>query len=588
MPAQKKKSNKTDKSALPVVYKYGKDLYNPEQGVPDLAETAGKHIASWVAGNGLQATDVKVTDKQQDVYSFEVGVDLEFIPIVVEKREHGKSSSGLVCESKMDMQKNIEEIKTQDLETQEVMGLVGAKIKQSPLQGWGLKQKLPLKEIGAEFIYHETCPQCKGKKKESCSKCTGKGKIACFNCKGFGLMECFSCNGAGTITGPDGTQKECSKCHGKRKSKCIECQGKKFMICDMCRGSKYQNCKSCSQTGYHTVRNHVSFETRVSTTVQTENFPPAVFALWEATGEKTFVADKHAQAMLLAPDEVVVSPTEAPHPAPQEEHAAMPGQVLPEQEQAPPSAPVQGDVDLRLRYHVEVPYGHAEFAIGEKRYESDLAGYQSWLVKIEDFIDPLVKQGIGALQKIVKGPMAQSSLIDKALKYRLVKDVFSQTGKTSKGGLLKYLKVTYPRGLSDKYAKACIHYADLAIKALTEKPRMIGMGIGIAVSCAVFAVWFFAGLRTKALASLAEPDHMIADLGLAVVFSVAAYFTVRIFAKSALKKLLAFQAAGRDVKQSLPPAGNQGLYAIAASLLAFAVMAFLTPEQPAWFAEIGL
>lgn len=571
------------------MYKVGKDPYNPESGgIPDIGDMAEQHISKWVHGNGLPGSAVKVRDKHQDLLVFDVDIEFEFQPAVQEQREHGKSSKGEECVNKLDMQKKITEYQSQNLKTKEKVTLLAGKIQLSKNAGWGLKQKIPLPEIGKEFIYHEKCKKCQGKKQSPCAKCKGKGQIACFNCKGFGLMECYNCNGAGVMNMPDGTQKECSKCHGKCKAKCIECQGKKYMICDGCRGAKYQGCTGCSKTGWITVRNFVSFDAMVTTGLtdyHTQNFPAAVYSLWESAGEIPLAEDGHFKVSFLAPDEYVVPEN---RPAEEKRHL-MPGQPDPEEERIRSEAGQEGEEpEPRLHYQVEVPYGHAEFSVGEARYTTQIAGCQAWIVEINDFLDPLVKPGIAALQKIVKGPMAQGSLLEKALKIRMIKETFSARGRASKGKLLKMIKKKYPRGLSDKYAKACIHYVDLVMGSLTEKPRMIGMGVGIATSAAVFGGWFFAGLRGMAIASLPAQQHTHVDFALAGGMGVLAYFMVRLFASSALKKIMSYQSDAGNMKQPLPPAGNPGIYAFLGTLLAFGALAFAAPEQPAWLGQLGL
>ena len=184
--------------------------------------------------------------------------------------------------------------------------------------------------------------------------------------------------------------------------------------------------------------------------------------------------------------------------------------------------------------------------------------------------------------------MAQQALIDKALKYRLIKQVFSKTGKMSKLRILKFLKYEYPMGLSDKYAKAAIQFADKAISKITEKPRIKGMAIGTIISSLIMGAWFFVPLR-KFIENMSSDEKMYIDTAIAIISAFIAYYTVRIFAGKALKQFaLSGKTADKDIKQILPPAKNQGIYAIFATILIFMLLAYFSPNAPIWLSELGL
>src|SRR5690606_37494015 len=142
---------------------------------------------------------------------------------------------------------------------------------------------------------------------------------------------------------------------------------------------------------------------------------------------------------LVMPDIEKLATTATTAPA-----TAQPQGGTAQQPAAQPQTP-----QAELHYHVEIPYGRAEVSIGGKRYDAQLAGHQSCILQIDDVLDPPVKSGIAAVQKIVKGPMATESLMKTALKLRLVKEVFSHTGDMTKKKLLNHIKTLYPRGLSD-------------------------------------------------------------------------------------------------------------------------------------------
>lgn len=562
-------------------YVWGKQAHLPEQGVPDLAETAAKHIGEWVTGNGLTATDVRVTQKKQDVFAFDIPVSLQLTPTVIESRSAGKSTTGTQCASKQEMQTKIAALKTQNLADPKTVVLAGEYLQKAPLLGWGGKQRFPLKELGADFTCHETCPKCHGKKQSPCSTCKGKGQTPCMDCKGFGKTSCLRCMGLGELPGAGNTKIECPECFGKKQAVCRECRGLKYLPCPKCRGAKYAGCTECNKTGTVSLHNSVAFEAYTDMSLSTAHMPAEIRDLIEATGGAAKLAtETHAAISLVMPDPDALEALTAAYAAQQAtRQTAQPTAAQPTAAQSTAAQPPQAE----LHYHVEIPYGRAEFSIGGKRYDAQLAGYQSCILQIDDFLDPQVKPGIAALQKIVKGPMATETLMKTALKLRLVKEVFSHTGDMTKKKLLNHIKTLYPRGLSDKYAKACVVFADQAIKSLTDKPRKIGAAVGSAVATALAGAWFFAGLRDMVLTpETPANEQMIYDFSLAGALALLAYFTVRFFGASALKKIMSFQGAGGG-KQALPPAGLSGALAVTLVLIGFFSMALLMPEPPAWF-----
>ncbi len=567
------------RAAVPPSYVWGKEPYPPEKGVPDLAETAAKHITDWVTGNGLSGTDVRVAKKKQDVFAFDIPITLQLTPTIIESRTAGQDKTGTFCNSKLEMQEKIAALKTQNLSNPKTVILAGEYLKKAPLLGWGSQQKFALKELNADYTCHEKCPKCKGKKQDKCGYCHGKGQTPCIECKGFGKTDCLRCLGLGELPGAGGTKIKCPECFGKKDAICRECRGLKYIQCPKCRGTKYVGCTECNKTGYVSLHNSVAFEAFTNMSISTANMPAEIRDLLEATGGETKLAtEQHAAISMVMPDPESLDALTAAAAA-----AATPATTSPQTAGQPGTqAAAHTPPQAELHYHVEIPYGTAEFSIGGKRYDAQLAGYQSCILHIDDFLDPQVKSGIAALQKIVKGPMATEALMKTAMKLRLVKDVFSHTGSMTKKKMLQHVKTLYPRGLSDKYAKACVVFADQAIKSLTDKPRKVGAAVGTTIAAALAGAWFFAGLRGMALTpETPANEQMIYDFTLAGGLAVMAYFTVRFFGAGALKKVMSFQSADAG-KQALPPGGMSGMLAAIMTLVIFFALALLMPERPAW------
>ncbi|TVQ85214.1 MAG: hypothetical protein EA357_00910 [Micavibrio sp.] len=555
-----------------------KNPRDPQEEPPDLADTAAKHIGAWINGNGLTVYDARVQNKNQQMLRMDIPVEITVTANISEETKPGKITEGTVCTSKADVKTRIEEMKKTDFTSVPVILQIGEALQKTPLMGWGAQQKVVLDGIGGSFVFHESCTRCKGNGRNDCPHCKGKRQIPCRICKGFGMMDCRICHRKGTVTNSAGAEVQCPECFGKMKAPCRDCRGLKNITCPQCRGSGQHGCRECEESGWQSAIGKITFDVLAKMQIDSTLLPPPVKTLLQGSGEKKLAEDRHAKIMMILPE----APSEAPAAAAQAQQPP-PAQTEQTQQtgQAAQAAQAQTQTPAQISYRLEMPYATADYVIGGTRYPAEIAGYQSCIVKIGDFLDPLIKPGIDALQKIVKGPMATETLMKKAFKLRLIKDVFSHTGEAPKGRLLKNLKTEYPRGISDKYAKACIQFADQAVKALTDKPRQRGGVVGGALAGVAAALWFFADLRSYAVADAPENEQMLFDFGLAGLLAVGAYFSVRLFAANALKKILAFQG-GNTGKQALPPAGNAGLIAAAAALALFLLMAWFAPERPGW------
>src|SRR5690606_10296228 len=135
-----------------------------------------------------------------------------------------------------------------------------------------------------------------------------------------------------------------------------------------CRGTKYVSCAECNKTGSISLHNSVAFEAFTGMTVSTAGMPAEIRDLLEATGGETKLATElHANISLVMPDIEKLATTATTAPA-----TAQPQGGTAQQPAAQPQTP-----QAELHYHVEIPYGRAEFSIGGKRYDAQLAGYQS-------------------------------------------------------------------------------------------------------------------------------------------------------------------------------------------------------------------
>ncbi len=554
---------------------------------PNIAELGREHISQLVKGNGADEHDVRLVASKLENFSFTVMVRPNFQEKLTENKIVGNKGAGEVCGSKEDMLQKIAVLKQNYAQDAHILFLLFNKLKKLPHMGWGRDNKIILDELTHNYIYSEQCSQCQGARENPCSKCHGKGNIPCFNCKGFGLMDCLYCHATGRVADGQGGQKECPKCYGRIKTKCTECLGKKYMICDLCRGSRYIPCKNCGQTGYLSVQTKIEFEILATATIDEKQLPTSILKLYEQKGQEKLATELHAKVTLLASDEVKKATELIKEEIDNNAEASTNPHAISVAENNTQNIVI---VDNHiLHYLVEIPVAKAEISIAAKRYGADIVGYQAWFSNIDNFIDILIKPAIVALQKISKGPMAQQSLINKALKYRIIKEIFSNIGKKSKGQIFKMLKFEYPHGLSDKYAKAAIKFADIAISKITEKPKIKAVIASSLLSTVIFAIWFLVPLR-KFIQNMDVNTKFYIDITLLAVISFASHYIVRLFAAKSLKKLVASYNSGdaSNIKEILPPAKNHGIYAIFITFAIFLIMAYMSPVSPLWLSKIGI
>jgi hypothetical protein len=201
---------------------------------------------------------------------------------------------------------------------------------------------------------------------------------------------------------------------------------------------------------------------------------------------------------------------------------------------------------------------------------------------MEPFLDRFVKPGITALLKLSRGPLATEPLVATACKYRLLRDALSGVGHQTKKKTYAAVVADYPVILSDKYARAAVKYAALAISALTAGPRKKGLMIGTAASAALFAIYFLAGPR--AALSLVLGKHVLAaDILLWIIACSGSIFLIRTLAAQRLKALLP-QASAKT--KGLPPAEQQLWQALGITLLLWLLCAVFTSPPPLWLASL--
>lgn len=361
---------------------------------------------------------------------------------------------------------------------------------------------------------------------DKCPTCAGATQVACRSCSGTGRIACTHCAGA-----PD----------------CPHCRGTRQMNCPACNGARLLPCNDCDRSGFATHHFHARYQAQITFDLLRDKIAPEVFEAINALNLRALATQGHADVYVL-----------------------------------PPFA--EKDT-LLFPYAAWLPLAQAEYSIEGKFSKGTVAGLNGTVIAINDFLDPFVKPGINALLKLSKGPLATDALIAAACKYRMLRETLSGLSHHSQRAVYQKLGKTYPVGLSEKYAKAAVKYAHLALLSVAQVPRRKGLAIGSAAAGVLAALWFATPARGLVQGLLRQHNYgqhiLAADILVWVLGYALTVFVIKKFAAAKIARLLP-----RDEDRGLPAAGDEGLYALGTTFLLWAALAFAVPARPEWLLAI--
>lgn len=237
---------------------------------------------------------------------------------------------------------------------------------------------------------------------------------------------------------------------------------------------------------------------------------------------------------------------------------------------------------LKSECAVFLPVSKIEFSLEGRFFPAVAAGRHGQIVEMDAALDRWLKPGIAALLKLSRGPLAVDALAATALKYRLIRQTLQALLHQPRKAVYAQLQRDYPLGVSDKYLRACIKYADGAGEALTRGNRRQSLTYILGISLGISAAYYLAGLRGLVFGGQDQPAFVVADVLLWALVAAGGVYLIRRRAARHLKMRL-----GADrLPETLPPASLQGRLAVIYSGLIFAGMAFAAPAKPAWAAAV--
>jgi len=515
-----------------------------------IAETGARVLGAYVDGNGLKADQVRLNRAEVTVHKIPVTLMFRITPELSKATERGNVARGQRAGTAGEVGGRAEGIAQEMVKDPSVQEEIVENIQRDKGQGFGMKQlTIPLSAARQEFSVAVACPKCSGTTMVGCVVCSATGYQNCVNCQGHGTTACINCRGVGRVTDPQtGQQTQCIKCMARGRIMCFQCQGNRQTSCMQCQGQGRVACLECGQSGYFTDIYQVAYKAQGQFDVDWREVAKEARDAVDKLGLRQLATENHA--------EILWQPSE-----PRGHDLVYPGAAF-------------------------LPLAEAEYSIGGgKGKPARVAGLQGRIVEMEPVLDPLVKPGIAALQKLSKGKLAQQALIDTACRYRLVRATLSRLTRHTRKQSYQALVKGYPAVLSDKYARATVQYAYIALESLGAAPRNKGLFTGTGLAALMTGGYFFSPARAQVYAQLASRgmDKFLpaADAAVWLVGAGAAVYMIKSLAASAFSRILP-ENVQEGEGGKLASAGAQGLAVFPLTGIVYLVIAALAPVRPEW------
>ena len=508
-----------------------------------IAQRALDFLNYSVDGNGLKIGQISLKKEKTKTYRIEGALIVELTPKISQDRKNGRIPYGEVLDSKKDVLAITKGLQPKFLKSGPLHRKILAHLKKSPDQGWSIKPaKISVPEAQKEFSVIEKCEKCEGRTRISCIACNASGTIPCKTCYAKGMIPCQTCRSAGYTMQDDGSQISCLRCKGLGRVICPVCRNIRNLPCTLCGGKGSVGCSECGQSGFWTHTYSILYEADVCFELFEEDLPPIVQKSINKLGIANLGVKGHADIFYWP---VII----------EKERNLFPLTAI-------------------------LPIASAEFSIKEKIYPAVIAGLNARIIKIEPFMDALIKPGINALFALTKKSKEPQTLIDKACKYRILQQTLSNITKQSKSVITKKIINEYPEILSKKYAKASVKYADMALLTLGKNMRIKGLLIGIVLSYGLSLLYYIGPVKAQITQILIQKNllqyALLADALVWFLGYITTIYIIKIMASHTLRKFLPDISKGKII--ALPSAGIEGIYALGTTLLAFfaANIEFLT------------
>lgn len=422
---------------------------------PELKTKALEQIYTVIKGNGLKNDDVRITEYNGEILEFLAITELTLETKLSIKRQPGKISGPTPVASANSFQEAADKEADKILGSPDIVEHIRSAVLKRPDKGLCLKNTLiKLAFLHKNFVAHEQCKTCGAKGKIQCSRCHGKGREPCPRCQGRGSETCPTCAGRQYIQGPNNQNQQCLRCNGSGRTGCTQCNETREVGCNACKSAGTMQCKQCNGHGWNSVLCLAEINPTALYQIDRQTIPPQALEKLDRLG---------SDIQFHANIEVV------------EHHKELER---------------QRDT-LSIAYHLRVPMAHMTFTLKEKlKFPAILFGIQGRLYDTPPFLEKIIGPGIKNLKAAAIGQGDAASLIQKAGRYRTLREILLATSKFGPKKALKIIAEKNPIGLSEDGTRKLVLMAHKAIDRLDTKPRIISFLLGASTAAALTAAYW--------------------------------------------------------------------------------------------------
>ncbi|MEM7650511.1 MAG: hypothetical protein AAF204_00315 [Pseudomonadota bacterium] len=480
----------------------GPKVYHSEID-PELKTIAIKKMVEAVKGNGLKPDDVDITKFEGETLEFLAITELVLDTKLSIKHQAGKVTGPMLLPNTNAFQETIDKEAHKIAHSPDVVERIRDAVLDRKDKGLCLKNiKIKLPFLHKDMVVHEACKPCNAKGKVKCTRCHGKQEEPCPRCQAQGAEICPTCGGRQFISGPNGQNQNCQRCNGQGRVNCTQCHGKREVPCTLCKAVGTMQCKQCNGHAWNSVIGMAEIDPIAHYDFDRNGIPSQALEKIDKLGADI---QHHANINII------------------HRHAEL----------------EKDRDDISIPYHIKAPLARVTFRLKDRLdVPAFLFGIQGALHDMPPFLEKIMSPGIKSLKAAAMGQGDSAQHLQKAGRYRTLKNLILATSKYSPKKALRITMEQNPLGLSEDNAKKMILMTKQALSLIGKKPAQIGLSIGALVAAFIGAGYVLAA-RTSLIVLLPQTNLAIALDGLcALLCAGVGYIITKAYAKHAVQKSL--------------------------------------------------
>lgn len=513
-----------------------------------LVQKALARLVAICRGNGVNIKSIKVAKADVQEVAFSAGTFFELQPSSSEKTMPGRQQAGEVLHDPRDVERIAREMMDRAASNRSVEELLRNHLTTRKDKGFMLQDvKIPIKAMDRTVCWHEPCATCNHTGQVRCQQCNGQKYTPCRQCHGQTMMQCPLCRGTGNVAGNKGPQ-PCGKCHGMRRIPCAQCGRTGKTPCPTCRGAGLTTCQTCRGQAYST---HI-------VTLGLTAITRADYTRAQVPEHMTFLIESNGHAMVAAGD-ITVRP------------------------QAMQEANKMG-----VHYNASFSFADITFQIGNKPVKAEAYG-QGKFVRLPTILDQMLSAPLQALTRAARGEGDVAQSLHEAGRYRAIAYTLVTTIRANATQTTQRLLKKYPEGLSQEMAIKIGKAADAAVAKITQKPRYIGLALGLVTVAALYAFYYIGPGRGMITPYIGNPIYnSVVDLCLVFIGGSLTTLAIQLSARGALHKALGHLIPADKRKRFLPRTHGASIMGYVAGTIIYLIMIEMTRHveggaTPVWY-----